>query len=29
MQTCADVNGDHVLDYCRIVGNLGSQFLAC
>ncbi len=29
MQAYADVNGDHVLDYCRIVGNLGSQFLAC
>jgi hypothetical protein len=24
-----DVNEDHVLDYCRIVGVWGSQFLAC
>lgn len=29
MQAYGDVNGDHVLDFCRIVGNWGQQFLAC
>jgi hypothetical protein len=29
IQATVDVNGDHVLDYCRIDGAIGSQFLAC
>ncbi len=29
LRASADVNGDHVQDYCRIVGNPGGLFLAC